>query len=275
MLDSVHVFDPLFDEAPRYRSKSLFEPSTKPRRRVLDSKWGRMTILVGMVASDGILLAGDRRLTQSALNEHEFEDHEGICKIVDLEDLQVAFARVGDNVSKLVVEGLVNHLIRANPDIDSFKRLLVQNTITLLGDENARRKAAGEVQVEPDIERSLLIVFYGKQFPKPELWRLRITPPKQDAEEIREISIRGAIGNRGRFFDRYFSYERRLPMDRLIFLASHIVLTAGRETPDMIKGLDVALFCKTGYRLLGDEDKNGLVDRSEDLERAMREKIFP
>jgi hypothetical protein len=85
------------------------------------------------------------------------------------------------------------------------------------------------------------------------------------------MTIKGAIGNRARFFDRY--YRKQLPIDTLSFLAAHIVLTAGRIDPTMIDDLDVAQFDTTGFRLLTENEKVPLRERSEKLDALIREKL--
>jgi hypothetical protein len=126
---------------------------------------------------------------------------------------------------------------------------------------------------DPLMERSLLLAFYGgQQVPGLELWRLRITPLSVAAERIQGITIRGAVGNRARFFDHYF--KEGLPLDSLTFLAANIVLAAGRIDPVMIQGLDVAVINPAGFRLLSETEKMGLRKRSDQLDALIRKRLL-
>ena len=144
--------------------------------------------------------------------------------------------------------------------------------------------AAEAVKIESDkagkafdanLIRCLLVVFYGGQVPKPQLWRLSISPPYPSSEPIRDIAICGADGNRARFFGNYFTSESsRLPVSTLAFLASHIVLTAGRFDPRMIDGLDVALFRNGECEFLSEREKDELGIRSRGLHKLIRSELF-
>jgi hypothetical protein len=119
------------------------------------------------------------------------------------------------------------------------------------------------------ILRSLLFVFYG--LPEVELWSLSILR-RCRAERIRAIAVRGALGNRARYFDSYF--EPNLPIDKLAFLASHIVLTANLFEPSFIEGLDVAFFGHSGLRWLPETAKSDIRKRSKALNMAIRRGLF-
>jgi hypothetical protein len=238
-----------------------------PRRvfSELQRKLRRMTILVGINCLDGIILAADRRLTQNAQNEKEFDDHEGICKIVNLPKHKVAHARAGDYVSRIVGDRLAIELDQAVFDFTDIRLSLEKIAISTLKDEKLSPQELNE-------DRSLLVVFYGNQLPELQLWRLRITPQKLTAEPIVEMTIGGSIGNRVRFFEHYFTKPRSV--DALTFLAAHIVLTAGRIDPMMIRGLDVALFNKAGFRLLDDRQNMPLRERSDRLDALICDRLF-
>jgi hypothetical protein len=61
-----------------------------------------MTIVVGMVGSDGIVLATDRRRTIPATNEAQYDDYADIRKVVHLADHKISYAGVGDQTTKAV-----------------------------------------------------------------------------------------------------------------------------------------------------------------------------
>jgi hypothetical protein len=231
-----------------------------------EQKLRRMTILVGMVGSDGILLATDQRTTRTASNETEFDDHADIRKIIVFEKHKVASSRVGDPVSMMVTNRIKSALDSQTFDFSAVWPHLIYIAEAVVREENAKR------DFDPSMNRTLLIVFYGEQSPEfPQLWRLRISPPYPAAELVTGITINGAIGNRARFFDYYF--EDNTSVHTLQFLAAHIVLMANRFDPLMIRGLDIALFDKTGVRLLDEHQKSALRKRSSALDALIRAQL--
>jgi hypothetical protein len=62
-------------------------------------KLKRMTLLVGMVASDGILLTADRARVRPASNESQMDDKMLGRKITHLEKHQVVYAVAGDDLT--------------------------------------------------------------------------------------------------------------------------------------------------------------------------------
>jgi hypothetical protein len=117
-------------------SQPAYHPSSD-----LERKLRRMTILVGMVGSDGIILAADQRLTQPAQDEKQFDQHDGICKIVNVEKHKIAYARVGDYASRTVGDRIVTTL-----DSDAFgafdysniRLSLIDIAEATIKDENAK-----------------------------------------------------------------------------------------------------------------------------------------
>lgn len=216
-----------------------------------------MTLLVGMRGSDGIVLAADQRMVQPATQEGELDDYEDICKIVTWQNHKIAYARVGDRISKMVGTRLSEHLEAGKFNFSNIGPSLETLAIAVRDEEqkqSPRKPFNGE-------ERSLLVVFYGME--EQQLWRLRITPPDIAAERIMTISIRGAVGNTARFFGPY--YRPNLPISRLLPLASHIVLTGHRIDSLMVEGLDIATFDSSGLQLLSEDQKTPLRHKSEKL----------
>ena len=226
-----------------------------------------MTIALGMVGADGILLAADQLLVQDdPWNEKTFDEHEGICKIRVSEKCFVACVRVGDYVTKAVADRFLEQLESKEFDSSDTTRQLEKIAHDILAQE--MEKLPQPVMCN----RSLLIVFYGQ--PNPQLWRLRISPPRIAAEYIPTITIAGAHGNRGRFFDHY--YKDHMPIEKLTFLAGHIVLSAAVFDSAMIRGLDVALFRANGeHSLLTGQEKQLIREQSSALTALMHERLTP
>ena len=230
-------------------------------------KWRhrRMTIIVGMVGVDGIVLAADQRATRNAQREDEFDDHMGIRKITHLEQHGVVFAGVGDDVTREAGKRLADGINTGVFRFANIERSLENIVVEIVAITHPCR-------FENKENRSLTIGFHGNKVSKAQLWYAQIGPPPHCVYRIVGAAVSGAIGNRARFFDSYF--RANLSVERLIFLASHIVLNANRFDPAMIEGLDVAIFGRNGLRLLDETQKDALRVRSREFDNLIRREIL-
>ncbi len=131
------------------------------------AKLNCMTILVGMVGSNGVLIAADQLMVQDdQLCEKTFHEHEGISKIQVSEKHSIAYARVGDYVTKAVANRFLSSLEAKTFDHSDIGRQLEEIAHTVLVTETA------ECPTLEMYDRSLLIAFYGQQAPCSQLWRL-------------------------------------------------------------------------------------------------------
>src|ERR1039458_7346920 len=124
-------------------------------------KLNRMTILVGMTGTDGIILAADQCMVRPARSAAEYDDRMDTCKIVHLQKHKVAYAGVGDSVTRDVGRELSAIL-----DSDGFDFGYIAGSLEQVAKDVVNRAKA---ETEPpdvfddDRPRSLLIVFYGDQ----------------------------------------------------------------------------------------------------------------
>jgi hypothetical protein len=239
-----------------------------------------MTILVGLVGSDGIVLAADSRMVRPALHVGEADDISSIWKITHLAQHSVAYAAAGDYVawragrvlSQTLDENRFDfaHIGTSLEDIGSkaFKheRTAIKETYADEQDRFALLK-----QIDESVPRGLLVVFHGSQVQARQLWGLNLQPTTSFAHRLNK-AIYGAIGNLARFFGDYYDVET--PIAKLQFLAAHTVLTAHRLDSVMIEGLQIALFDGDGYRLLGPGEISGLRQRSEALDASIRNQLY-
>src|ERR1039457_1585479 len=120
-----------------------------------------MTILVGMTGTDGIILAADQCMVRPARSAVEYDDRMDTCKIVHLQKHKVAYAGVGDSVTRDVGRELSAIL-----DSDGFDFGYIAGSLEQVAKDVVNRAKA---ETEPpdvfddDRPRSLLIVFYGDQ----------------------------------------------------------------------------------------------------------------
>lgn len=219
-------------------------------------KLKRMTLLVGMVASDGLLLAADKARVRSANNETQMDDKMLGRKITHLEKHKVVYAVAGDELTDAfgiaLLDALDNGSIEFDGGLERSLIAVVQRKIAELG------HISGEL-----IERTAMVVFYGAPFPEAQLWRVRIRA-NPAATRVDQIAIAGGEGNAARFFGSY--YEPDLPIRRLLPLASHIVLMGHRIDSLMVEGLDIATFDSDGFHLFTEDQKTPLRQRSKTLD---------
>jgi hypothetical protein len=248
--------------------------------REIRRKLNRMTIIVGMVGSDGIVLAADQRMVRNASRVDELDDISSVRKIVLLADHQIAYAAAGDEVSWEVGSSLSKAL-----DAGRFKIARIRESLESIGDEvfNELRARICSIYTDQDeqrrrlfhlnepVLRSIVVVFYGDTFSEPELWALSIDPVRCFAHRLSGIAIRGAIGNTARFFGRYFLGGKSV--SSLKFMAAHIVLSAGEIDRLMIDGLQVVAF-KSGLAVPVESDElRALQERSRKLDRLIQSEL--
>lgn len=228
----------------------------------LVGKMNRMTLIAGVVGSDGIVLAADQRAIAPSQSESEMDDTYGMRKIIDLPGHRVAYACVGDVLTASVGEAL-------EESIKSSDRAFVADATHLQG---LAKKVWAEMQRGYQvnaINRLMLIVDYREE---PQLWRLNILGPNSHAVEVRTIAVAGSLGNTARFFTNY--YEPGRTAAELSFLAAHIVLAGGRIEPLYVDGLDVAIFSAGGCDFLKKERLAEIRKRSIALDGMIRGQLY-
>src|SRR5579862_4328821 len=113
-----------------------------------------MTILVGMIGSDGILLAADRSAVRLAEDNKTLDDKIDIYKINVLEKHKIAYAGVGDEVTREVGTRLRRMLNAGAIDFAEFRDVLERLASTVIKEEIAAKGVAFD-----DLrDRSLLII---------------------------------------------------------------------------------------------------------------------
>ncbi len=214
-----------------------------------------MTLLAGLVGSDGIVLAADKNFMEFSQSEKDLDSRLDGGKIVHLDKHNVVYAVAGDYIARAIgkklKEMLDNHAFPFAHSVEMGQALEgIANQITQ--DEVSRTSNAGLLL----IARRLLIVFYGAQVPEPQLWNLIANAHGDSgAEQVDGMAIAGARGNAARFFHHYFQYG--LPVERLKLLAAHVIL-AGHRIDGVIDGLDVVTIKKSGFRRMAEPEKEPL-----------------
>lgn len=225
-----------------------------------------MTLLAGLVGSDGIVLAADKCLIEFAEKENDCNDVVGGRKIFQLEAHKAVYAYVGDWATLLVGRELTVRL-----DERRFNYRDIRSSLEEIAAKGFR-DAVNFVPQRPfsaDVRRQILAVFYGTEVPEPQLWGVTIgrTP---SAARIDGVSIAGAMGNTARFFTHYFEYNR--PVANLARLAAHIVLMGHKD--GFIDGLDVVTVSGDKLHWFTEDEKKPLRLLSETIDSTARSQFY-
>ncbi|MGA8267232.1 MAG: hypothetical protein WB787_05695 [Candidatus Acidiferrales bacterium] len=82
----------------------------------------------------------------------------------------------------------------------------------------------------------------------------------------------GHRANPARFFlERYY---QRLPIAKLLALAAHVVVNAGRINPRGIEGLEIVLCTKEGFHRLSEQETDALTRWSDELDSKIMQQLF-
>jgi hypothetical protein len=197
-----------------------------------------MTLLVAAVGCDGIVLAADKTFLDLPEEDEEIDERLDGRKIIVLENHKVAYAFAGDYVSQLVGKKLKQIL-----DSGAFQFKNIDQGLKDAADAAISAEWMNNHALNVQAKRKLLVALYGEQVGQLQLWSVDIKVSMfSSAERINGLVMTGARGNAARFFRHYFQYN--LPMERLKFLAAHIVL-AGHSWNGDIDGLDMVLVGET------------------------------
>lgn len=237
-----------------------------------------MTILVGMVGSDGIVFAADELMVRQAPHAAEYDDRVLIQKIQHSAQHHVAFAGVGDHATRQVEQEFLSALDQSCFDFKNVKRSLEHITRDTI--KKIRTKAEQDYLTEEEhriafdqhLPRALLIVFYGDQLPERQLWSVCI----QDAPAVVQITgcrVNGGLGNLCRFFADY--YRPGTSVSSLKHLAAYTVLAASRFDSLMIGGLELAVIDGNGFRLISENEKAALRQGYDDFDAMVRSQLLP
>jgi len=189
----------------------------------------RMTLQVGLVGKDGIVMASDRRMW-------EYEEGSGSVGNVS------KFLTAPGMVCCWSGDGLAIHAAYALRDLDWRD---IPNDKDAIRD--ALRKAAIETrkeyveyrsklnqEVNEAVVRKVLVVCHDQ------LWILNLGFPRPTAEQSLDRAVAGDSRNTCRhFINKYAVNCTELPIDRLITLAAYTVLVAADENPEGVGGLEV------------------------------------
>ena len=219
-------------------------------------KMNRMTMIVGLVGTDGIVLAADRDRRKLAEKDGELDEVSGIKKIINLPDYGVAYAFAGD--------GEVLQACRALEQSLRDGIFNLNNAAASLG-ELARDFAQRYTGSIPS-PRSILIAIYDNV--RVDLWCVRLEINSMSTiERVVSREVCGAKGNSARYIlDAYFEHD--MPIEQLKRIAAHTVLS-GYKVDRFINGLDVAVITCSGYQEVPAEERLLYRKQSSEIDRLI------
>jgi hypothetical protein len=224
-------------------------------------RWGDeelpMTMQVGMVGSDGIVIASDLKWGGDSGGSRETHLAPKI-KVNDALGIGVACSEA--EVSLNIATDILNQF----KESDHEYPCLALERIARGGMDGFDRARATRPQSH------CLIALRGKPF---RLYSLRVGPEGQNCTEVFDRRRAGDPGNPAMFFAQAYYSPR--PISELTFLAAHVVLTAPRFNSDGIGGLEIlSAHEETGFRMLSSDEIEELKERSSALHETISRALF-
>lgn len=195
----------------------------------------RVTLQVGLVGADGIILASDTCMTDfgKALSTSK------ISKLVFNRDYQFVYCFAGDDCAVYVGQDF-EEAFRAG----TFDKTHIRECLQNLANQRVKRekeKIINRGANWSEIDRRLTIAFYG---PEIQLWQVRISENSIACQHHEKVAA-GSSGNTARFFiDQYYSPNQSV-WD-LLPLAAHFILMGGIRASDSVKGFECYVVSKVG-----------------------------
>jgi hypothetical protein len=226
-----------------------------------------MTFQIGMVGNDGILLASDQLATYSG-NSYQYSDTSRMRKIAITQTGRIAYCCAGDRLSIVTGAAIANSIDQLDEYSASVKDCVVQAVYSSSTPVIAGECKQPDGNAEPLRGGSILVATC-----KPlGLWRIDVIPGKLPI--VVPILDKAKIGDSNTaapFFTE--SYYSNRPVEELLFLAAHTVLTAGAMS-QWVKGLDIVLCKPSGCKMLTGQRIEELTLRSETLRSQISDWLF-
>jgi hypothetical protein len=223
-----------------------------------------MTMQVGMVGTDGIVLASDTLWMHEDVTGVRHTSNKSKVKIDYAQGVAISCARSMETAGR-IADDLMKELLDESRGRLDWSAVAVANRI--LEQAHPARKPF-----------QCLIVTAGK---KPQLFHLHygvFDPAVQagaacDNEPRRYVA--GDQTNAACFWsERYQQHSPPQPVQRLIPLAAHLVVSAARLNSAAIGGLEIVVCDKSGIHLLSDESTAALEAQSAEWDEKVSDLIM-
>ena len=221
-----------------------------------------MTIQVGMVGTDGIVLASDTCMVELDFTYNTINGR----KIFLLDAYKVVWGFAGDESAYRCGQQLEEDL-----DAHRFDFRNIGKSLERSGDDGFRRESERVSRFRPDINRRLLVIFYGDQVQELQLWEVKLQQKGTVANRITGKVVTGDRNNNARFFASY--YQDSFSTERLLQLAAHIVLMAHERNTLLIEGLDLLVIGRSGCKWIEGQRKEIIQRRSLSLHELIKKEL--
>ena len=215
-----------------------------------------MTMQVGMIGSDGIVLASDTRWLRSLVRcEMRTWHTSGGYKIKLSTDQKIAISYAQD-----MCEGdrIASHLLIVLENIDIHTR------------EQKLRDVA--LTIPDNLAVECFVAFVD---PEPSLFLIQ--HPKDSTLPIIQIVLEKAFAGDTLNPAVYWAerYYRGLPVDKLKHLAAHVIGEAGRLNPTLISGLDIVIGKDGKFSRLLRTETDTLLEQSRKWADSFEKAVLP
>jgi len=221
-----------------------------------------VTMQVGLVGTDGIVLASD-------LKTRFFDEYENFgltSKILIDRARGLALAYAGYEISREVAKRILT-----DQGIFDLENSCHRQAIERIASEVYREPFPD--LVPPDRRDSEILIVSSR------------TPFHFNSLEMRnenrcwltkryDKAVSGHRPNTATFFlERY--YDRTASIGELKLLAAHVILTASRLNPRGIEGMEIVTCTESGLHMVPDKEIEGLTARSEKLDSEIKANLLP
>lgn len=215
-----------------------------------------VTFQIGMLGSDGVLLASDTCVTYGSHLEGSIRRTEPVRKIEIDRVKNFAFCWAGDDLGVLTAEAITATISEAAyGDFKAFLRICANTAV-----ENSQALR----RINPNRHFGACTFLIVAPTSGMVLWKLQVqNVPGQLTIMIDPKDLMGAkifAGDQASvalfFTERYFPGDRKLRIEDLVPLAAHTVLMAGKFN-DGVSGLQIVLCRPEGFQELSEEDIAG------------------
>jgi hypothetical protein len=200
------------------------------RLRIEAKELNEMTLQVGIVGSNGIVLGSDKLLQQY---ENGGRSTSTVSKFRQGTSAICCYS--GDSIAEKTANDIQSHDWSDITGVES-----IRSTLTALGD-TAFSKSVAEYGGVPKVVRKVLTVLHHEQ-----LWLLDIMGSATSvANRIEDKAVAGDVDNTCRYFMNKYAIDCYLrPVSAAVRLAAYTILAAGEENPHGVKDLELFVIPK-------------------------------
>lgn len=233
-----------------------------------------VTFQVGMVGSDGVLLASDMKARSTAGQQ------EGISAGVDFPSTaeklfhydRHAYCIAGnDNTIRWIANGVHERFEKqGSAALDSEAvRSLLWDAVNEICKPRVDQFGNPGLPLHYRVPGTMLLAYRGHR--EVELWRIDLTGFGPGVYRVFDKTLQGDAANSAAFF--LLRYYRVAPINQLLPLAAHCILTAAKVNPSGVEGLEIVVSTLEGTTKLNEQERSRLIEASEKLDAAIYQHI--